>query len=935
MAKKFLTDLNLFKNELQNARIQNLASAPSSPVEGQFYYDTVDSAIKYYDGAAWQSLAIGGSVDDAIANAIAALDLANTYDAKGAAATAETNAKSYADGLASNYDAAGTAALEAAAAQANAESYADTVESNAATYSDTAAATAYSNAASYADGLASNYDAAGAAASAQSNAATYTDGEISTALTTAQGYADAAEANAAAYTDNAVSGLAWKQAVNLLATSDVALTGTTETLVIDGHSALDSTDDGVYRLLLTGQTDDSENGIYVYGDNGSTYTLTRPADADTYQELDGAAVYVKEGTQYGSTSWVQGNHYISSFAGQSWTQFSGQGSVTAGTGITVDGLEVSVNRTTVDTWYDAAGSAAAAGSASNAYADSLASNYDAAGSAATAEQNAKNFTNTTATGLSSDIVAAEASALADAKDYTNTVAEGLQTDIDDAVANIFATSEGSGLEVVEGVLNVDLGTGLDFDGTGQVKIDRTTVDTWYDAAGAATSAQSNAASYTDNAVSDATNTITTAYQTYANTKETNITAAYEAADSDLSNAIGNVASDLSDAETQLGTDIGNALSDAKDYTNTVASGLTSDIGNVVTDYQAADNAVVSSVTAAYTDADNVVLSTLRSEISSAAAGLDVKNSARVATTENITLTNVSVVDGITLVEGDRVLVKNQSAPEFNGIYELSDGDLVRTQDADAPSELNAGTFVFVEEGTHADSGFVVSSDNPITIGTDPITWVQFSGAGQIIAGNGINKSAETLSVVAGSGITVDGSGVSIDSTYAGQTSIDTVGTITTGTWNGSTIDVAHGGTGATSLTGYVKGSGTDALTASSTIPGSDISGDISGSAGNVTGTVAIANGGTGATTAAGARSNLAATTKYSANNTSLTPSAGVVTWTVTHSIGTLDVTVQIRDLADNALVEADVVITSTNVVTISWISSATVSADSYRVVVVG
>jgi hypothetical protein len=943
MAKKFLTDLNLFKNELQNARIQNLASAPLSPVEGQFYYDTVDSAIKYYDGAAWVSLAVGSNVSEAISAAITALDLANTYDAIGAADTAEANAKSYADGLAVNYDAAGAAA----SAQANAESYADSAassaQSNAATYADTAADTAYSNAVSYADGLAVNYDAAGAAASAQANAASYTDGEISTALTSAQAYADLAEANAAAYTDNAVSGLAWKQAVNLFADTNVDISGDLIGTSIDGHSVFDITDAG-YRILLTAQTTDSENGIYELVVDGSTLVAQRPTPSDTYEELVGAAVYVMEGTQFGSTSWVQGNHYLSDFTGQSWAQFSGQGTVTAGTGITVDGLEVSVNRTTVDAWYDAAGSAAAAGTASNAYADSLATNYDAAGAAATAEQNAKDFTNTTATGLTSDIANAESNALAasdtalaDAKDYTNTVATGLQTDIDNAVANIFATSEGSGLEVVEGVLNVDLGTGLDFDGTGQVKIDRTTVDTWYDAAGAAASAQSNAASYTDQSVSDSANTVTAAYQTYANTKETNITAAYEAADSDLSNAIGNVASDLSNTVTQVGTDISNAIGTAKDYTNTVASGLTSDISNVVTDYQAADNAVVSSVTAAFGAADNVVLSTLRSEISSAAAGLDVKNSVRVATTANITLTNVSAVDGITLVEGDRVLVKNQSAPEFNGIYELSDGDLVRTQDADAPSELNAGTFVFVEEGTHADSGFVVSSDNPITIGTDPITWVQFSGAGQIIAGNGINKSAETLSVVAGSGITVDGSGVSIDSTYAGQTSIDTVGTITTGTWEGDTIDVAHGGTGATTLTSgeYLVGNGTGAVQSVSSIPGSDISGDISGSAGNVTGTVAIANGGTGATTAAGARSNLAATTKYSANNTSLTPSAGVVTWTVTHSIGTLDVTVQIRDLADNALVEADVVITSTNVVTISWISSATVSADSYRVVVVG
>jgi len=129
-------------------------------------------------------------------------------------------------------------------------------------------------------------------------------------------------------------------------------------VVIDGHGALDINDGG-YRLLLTGQSTDSENGIWELSVSGSTLVASRPADSDTYEELVGSAVYVMEGTQFGATSWVQGNHYLTDFTGQSWTQFSGQGSVTAGTGITVDGLEVSVNRTTVDGWYDAAGAAAA------------------------------------------------------------------------------------------------------------------------------------------------------------------------------------------------------------------------------------------------------------------------------------------------------------------------------------------------------------------------------------------------------------------------------------------------------------------------------------------------------------------------------------------------------------------------------------------------
>jgi hypothetical protein len=173
-----------------------------------------------------------------------------------------------------------------------------------------------------------------------------------------------------AYVDNAISGLNWKDAVNLFATANVPLTGNTETVVVDGHAALDGTDDG-YRLLLTNQTTDTENGIYVYADNGTTYTLTRSEDADAVAELVGAAVFVMEGTQYGSTSWVQANHYANSFDDLSWTQFSGTGSVTAGEGIAVDGLEISVDRTTVDTWYDPAGSAGTAEQNAKDYTDDL------------------------------------------------------------------------------------------------------------------------------------------------------------------------------------------------------------------------------------------------------------------------------------------------------------------------------------------------------------------------------------------------------------------------------------------------------------------------------------------------------------------------------------------------------------------------------------
>jgi hypothetical protein len=143
MSRKFLTGLDLNKNQLENARIQNLATAPSNPVTGLFYFDTVANQLKVYDGTAWVALAAGGNVTEAINAAIDAIDTdaieegasnlyftnqraldatASAYDAAGAASTAQANAESYADGLAANYDPAGAAST----AETNANSYTDT-----------------------------------------------------------------------------------------------------------------------------------------------------------------------------------------------------------------------------------------------------------------------------------------------------------------------------------------------------------------------------------------------------------------------------------------------------------------------------------------------------------------------------------------------------------------------------------------------------------------------------------------------------------------------------------------------------------------------------------------------------------------------------------------------------------------------------------------
>lgn len=114
---------------------------------------------------------------------------------------------------------------------------------------------------------------------------------------------------------------------------------------------------------------------------------------------------------------------------------------------------------------------------------------------------------------------------------------------------------------------------------------------------------------------------------------------------------------------------------------------------------------------------------------SIAAGLDPHASVRVATTANITLSGTQTIDGVAVVALDRVLVKNQTTTSANGIYVCAAGAWSRSTDADTGAELTGGTFTFVELGTvHADQGWVATHNGTPTLGTDPITFTQFTGA---------------------------------------------------------------------------------------------------------------------------------------------------------------------------------------------------------------
>jgi phage-related tail fiber protein len=142
-------------------------------------------------------------------------------------------------------------------------------------------------------------------------------------------------------------------------------------------------------------------------------------------------------------------------------------------------------------------------------------------------------------------------------------------------------------------------------------------------------------------------------------------------------------------------------------------------------------------------------------VDAAAQGLDVKASVRAATTANITLTAAQTIDGVTLIAGDRVLVKAQTAAQDNGIYTVATGAWQRATDADVSADVTAGLFTFVEEGTAgAGNGYVLTTPNPIVLGTTPLTFTQFSGAGTVVAGAGLTKTGNTLDLIGGDGLTV-------------------------------------------------------------------------------------------------------------------------------------------------------------------------------------
>lgn len=132
-------------------------------------------------------------------------------------------------------------------------------------------------------------------------------------------------------------------------------------------------------------------------------------------------------------------------------------------------------------------------------------------------------------------------------------------------------------------------------------------------------------------------------------------------------------------------------------------------------------------------------------------GLSWKQAVRVATTGNITLSGEQTIDGVAVVAGDRVLVKNQTTAADNGIYVVAAGAWARAEDMNVAAEFD-GAAVFVQEGTLNEGTGWTEQATVTTVGTSPVTFSQFSGGQAFIWGVGLASSGNTVNVVLGSGI---------------------------------------------------------------------------------------------------------------------------------------------------------------------------------------